>query len=420
MLIFLITILFQADEDTIYNLRDFRLPDAGAMKLEIDAGISGTGRRSFSEDTAFLSKSSGGHLGSRSGIKWDLEFFGEERFFDVVISSSLWGYWDSYTVEEHTDTFDSTKNSYGYNLSGHIDLGSDGGWYFKDSPWFLGWDADLDLRRWVYYYSNEYYYDEPVDINMLDLDGLCFLGVGIGKIRGVTSIVHAWDFLEEMEIAYRQNIEALADVLATRWAYELKYWRYEKYFYSDVEDALVNIGAVPRLTPYQVMRLDELINNLKARRTYGIRCFVGLGGRFSAFDSIPVEPGVIVDIVAGYPISRRWQTYAWSEGSFWYKDLDYLTYHGFYGGSVYYYLGERWRMGSSVLSEIYLGDMSWMDEWELRPQMWLSPFSLSYYLNERLTIDGGVSYYLSTYRSESYSSQWHNLYVDFDLTWRLR
>jgi len=419
MLIFLITILFQADEDTIYNLRDFRLPDAGAMELKVGAGFSGSEGWYLKDDSAYYYRARSGYMGGSGSGSWSIRYSGEDKHLNTYVSGSAGSRINSYTSEEQIDTVDTDRASKDYSVYGRLRFKSHGGWYLKESPVFMGWDGDIDMYA-ESRYIDSYLYDEPFLRNDLNLYGDVFLGVGIGKLRGVSSVARAWDFLEELGVASRQNIEALAGILASRWAYELKHWRYEKYFYSDVEGVLVDIDAVPRLTPYQVMRLDELINNLTGWRPYGVRCFVGLGGRFSIFDSIPVYPGVRMYTFAGYPISRRWQTGAWIEGTSYYVDLDHLAYYGTCGSSIYYYLGERWRIGSSVALVTQLGRLSWEDEDFLWPDMWFTPFSLSYYLDDKLTINSSIDYRLDIISRGHYSRYHHDARVSFDLTWRLR
>lgn len=419
MLIFLITILFQVETDTVYNLRDFRLPDAGAMRLQLGAGIYGSGGIRLQTDSAYNYRSRSGNIEGSGGVSWSIRFSGEEKHYNTYLSGFAGSRLNSYTSEEQIDTLYLTQDNTYYSTYGRLGFKSHGGWYLKESPAFVGWDGDIDVHGESRYY--DWYYDgEPFWDNDFNLYGNVFLGVGIGKLRGVSSVARAWDFLEELGVTSRQNIEALAGVLASRWAYELEHWRYEKYFYSDVEGALVDIGAVPRLTPYQVMRLDELINNLTGWRSYGVRCFVGLGGRFSIFDSIPVYPGVRMYTFAGYPISRRWQTGAWIEGTSYYVDLDYLAYYGTCGSSIYYYLGERWRIGSSVALVIRLGRLSWEEENFLWPDMWFTPFTLSYYLDDKLTMNSSIDYRLDIVSRGHYSRYHHDARVSFDLTWRLR
>jgi hypothetical protein len=366
------------------------------MRLQLGAGIYGSGERRLQTDSAYNYRSRRGNIEGSGGVSWSIRFSGEEKHYNTYLSGSAGSRLHSYTSEEQIDTLYLTQGNTYYSIYGGLRFKSHGGWYLKESPVFVGWDGGIGVHGESCYYDRYYDYEPFLD-NDLNLHGDVFLGVGIGKLRGVSSVARAWDFLEELGVASRQNIEALAGILASRWAYELKHWRYEKYFYSDVEGALVDIGAVPRLTPYQVMRLDELINNLTGWRSYGVRCFVGLGGRFSIFDSIPVF-----------------------EGTSYYVNLDHLDYYGTCGSSIYYYLGERWRIGSSVRLAILFGKLSWEEENFLWPDMRFTPFTLSYYLDDKLTINSSIDYRLDIISHERYSRYYHDVRISFDLTWRLR
>jgi len=179
--------------DTTYNLRDFRLPDAGVMRLYVDGSLSIRGEDNYYErEDPQYNEDIEDLYGSASGsATWDFHLLGEQRYFDAKINPGLNGYSGGYSGEYKEDTLYSADTAKYFDQGTFLVIVSDGGWYLGQSPFFIGYRegfrADQKLRL-----SDVY-----GDTSFLTVSGYLYLNVGVGKIRDVTPAANAWYYLEE-------------------------------------------------------------------------------------------------------------------------------------------------------------------------------------------------------------------------------
>lgn len=407
-------LLLQTEADTVYDLRDFRLPDAGVMRLYVDGSLSirGTDDLYEREDIEYSVHSKDIYGGSSGSITWDLHLLGEQRYFDVKIRPGLNGYLRAYTSEYEEDTLYSADTAKYFDQGTFLVIDSDGGWYLGQSPFFIGYRegfrADQKLRLSDFY----------SDTSFLTMSGYVYLDVGIGKLRNASPAANAWYFLEELGYADYGKIESLGKHLASQWSYELKHWRYEKYFYSDAEELLIKEGVVPRISAYEVMRLREIIASFPYQRLYGTRFTVGVGWR------LPYKPSARASLEIGYPLSRRWQ--------FNFTGRTYLDCPGFDSDSLEitvrgttslsYYVGEQWRLSSSLDVEFFDGPSHYVGYPERNIDVTFNPVTVSLYLDDRLDIDIGLSYSFQRreWEPNRYLNVEHEVGLNANLIWRLR
>jgi len=414
MLGVLMFLLVQTEADTVYNLRDFRLPDVGVMRLSVDGSFSVKGADDLyeSEDPEYSIHSKDIYGSSSGSISWDLRLLGEQRYFDVKINPGLNGHSGAYTGEYKEDTLYSTDTAKYFDQGTFLAIVSDGGWYLGQSPFFIGYregfraDQKLCLS------------DVYVDTSFLTANGYLYLNVGVGKIRDVTPAANAWYFLEELGYANYDDIESLGKLLASQWSYELKHWRYEKFFYADAENLLIEEGVVPRLSAYEVMRLREIVASFPSRRLYGTRFTLGVGWR------LPQEPAIRVVLEAAYPISRRWQ-FNFCGRSFLEipgVDRDSLGYTISGTTSLSYYVGELWKISSSLEGEFFDGPSYYVGYEEKDISVSFIPIGVNWYLDDRLDLNTELSY--SFRRREREPNRMldveHSFRLNVGLTWRLR
>lgn len=410
----LFALLLPMQVDTAYNLRDFRLPDVGVMRLSVDGSFAVGGADDLyeREDPEYSIHSKNIYGGSSGSIFWDLHLLGEQRYFDAKIRPGLNGYLRAYAREYEEDTFYFSDTTKYFNQGTFLVLDSDGGWYLGQSPFFIGYRegfrADQKLRLSDFY----------GDTSFLTMSGYVYLDVGIGKLRNASPAANAWYFLEELGYADYGNIESLGKHLASQWSYELKHWRYEKFFYSDAEDLLIAESVVPRLTAYQVMRLREIISGFPDQRLYGTRFTLGVGWR------LPQEPVIRAELKAGYPFSRRWQFNFLGRSFLEIPGLDSdsleITVRG--NSSLSYYVGEQWRLSSSLDVEFFDGPSHYVGYLERSIDVTFNPVTVSLYLDDRLDIDVGLNYSFQKQEREpnGYLNVKHEVGLDAKLAWRLR
>lgn len=414
----LLSFAITSQTDATYKLTDFRIPDAGAIELEIAASMGLSGSQGDWQDTSRYEEWIQGSAGSGASLKWNLRFLGEKRYLNIRSSAFLEGDAYSHKYEERRDTLDTTWSDTYLQASGRLFFSSSAGWYLGNSPCFLGFSGDFYGDEYVNYYS---YRSPEIWVFMPTLDGELFVGAGIGKIRNVRPVIHAWQFLEEIGQENRPNIQNLAEILATQWSYELKHWRYEKYFYQDIEKLLVEKDVVSRLSPYEVMRLREIISSVSDSRLYGARFSTMIGARASYDWSISVKPGLLMSFSGGYPLSRHWQIGAYARGEILFPELAGVEYDFLVNAYVHYYLGERWRMGGDVSAR-----HRWLPGWQSevkyrRTQMEFVPLEVKYYLDDKLAVNAGLRYSLNMYKStEQHSSLSQDFQLSAGLVWRLR
>lgn len=406
-------ILFFQTDDTAYNLRDFRLPDAGVMRLYVDGSLSIRGEDNYYErEDPQYNEDIEDLYGSASGsATWDFHLLGEQRYFDAKISPGVRGYYD-HNIIEISDTTYLSGIAERFSQGSFLTIDSRGGWYLGETPFFIGYRegfrADQKLRL-----SNVY-----GDTSFLTVSGYLYLNVGVGKIRDVTPAAHAWYYLEELGYANYDDIESLGKLLASQWSYELKHWRYEKFFYADAENLLIEEGVVPRLSAYEVMRLREIVASFPSQRLYGTRFTLGVGWR------LPQEPAIRAVLEAAYPISRHWQ-FNFCGRSFLEipgVDRDSLGYTISGTTSLSYYVGELWKISSSLEGEFFNGPSYYVGYEEEDISVSFIPIGVDWYLDDRLDLNTELSY--SFRRREREPNRTldveHSLHLNASLTWRLR
>jgi hypothetical protein len=416
MLVILMFLLVQTEADTVYNLRDFRLPDAGATRLHLGASMwvdrydldrEGAG---VDTDSSGVSVSAWRNYGY---VSWVLRLLGEQRFVDVDLYSSLGG---GITLSYYDSQVDTTYSSYILRdltyrtiLNGACDVG----YYLKQSLWFVGGTGLVDINRYAtdnflnlfrsfYFSSNEY---------------AVFFQVGYGKVRDVTAVIHSWYFLEEAGNVSRENISSLAEILARRWSYQLKYWRHEKFFYPEVEKELIEDNVTDGLSVYEAMRLREIVEDFPQDRLLGAR--VGIGPGVGEFEG-SWYPAIRLSFLGGAPVTRRWQFSASGEATVFLPTRTTISgylpeYEVNAELGVYYFIAERWQLRS--VAETCLKSEEW---WWSRGSYSVSytPIGVVVYLDNHLNLNLYATGTMVTRLSDSREEMNYLFSLVASLTWR--
>lgn len=406
--------------DTIYDLRDFRLPDVGVMSLSLNANLSSDFESSKNENYDY----SHIYVYNPVQLDWRVSISGEKRFLSLHLRPGILINHYSYVTEFAPDSL--YENTLFRLYTGGYGFFS-GGWYIGASPWFLGGGLSVYGNYGFEYRENNYVsgFVPYEDLSLLEI----LIGGGVGKIRNVGPAARAWLVLEEIDEATYDNIESMAGILARQWEYQLNHWRYEKYFYQDIEEQLLEEGIMDDLTAYQLMRLREIIgNNDYFNRNSGIRLKVmagiGYNDGYSYYEEL--SPKLCLSVVGGYPISRRWQLYfsnyntIYVPVSFYYMLEEYkpeLKLQISTGAS--YYLGDSWKISTDI-SGYFRAEDDYYSDYSFFYWLQCSPFKLNWYLDNRLDISFQTTYLWERVYWYGSDECGHSLNVSAGLNWRLR
>ncbi len=418
----MLLIISQSGGDTVYNLRDFRIPEDGITSLTFAGtfNLANSVQSYYSTDTlspeARRWQSSYGY--SRVSLKRDLNINGETRFIHLSIIPSLTGSLNSFIRQLEPDSIVRSsliRSSIGGSAYFY------GGWYLAGSSWFTGGKARLSE-----YGGIEYSWPQDTLRPYLTLPrGKVLAGGGLGRVRNVASAARAWLFLEENGAASYDNIQQLAAFLSSEWKYKIKYWRYQKYFYADADSVLVEAGALSELTPYQLMRLREIVENTSQfERLSGNRLSIMSGLNYNDYDrDSDLEAEIALSLIGGQPVSRRWQV------SYSTENEVYLPFYSLVEGyrpeassesmiSLSYYISDSWRLSSEVDAFILLNYFTYGYDCTVSSR--LVPVELTMYVDNHL--DLSIKPYCEYYLDEITDIQIHDFHFGLDagLNWRLR
>lgn len=418
----MLLIISQSGGDTVYNLRDFRIPEDGVTSLAFAGtfNLANSIQSYYNTDTlspeARRWQSSYGSSGV--SLKRDLNINGETRFIHLSINPSLTGSLNSEITQLEPDSIVSSsliRSSIGCSAYFY------GGWYLAGSPWFMGGKA-----RFSEYGGIKYYWPQDTLHPYLTIPrGKVLAGGGLGRVRNVASAARAWLFLEENGVASYDNIQQLAAFLSSEWKYKIKYWRYQKYFYADADSVLVKTGVLNELTSYQLMRLREIVeNSSQFERLSGNRLSVMSGLNCNDYDrDNDLEAEIVVSLLGGQPISRRWQV------SYSTENEVYLPFYTLVEGyrpeassrsmiSLSYYIGDSWKLSSEVDAYILFNYFTYGYNCTMLSR--LVPVELTMYVDNH--VDLSIKPYCEYNLNEITGIQIHNFHfgVDADLNWRLR
>lgn len=422
MLFLLISLVSQAD--SAYDLRDFRIPEVGVMRLDFRGGLN----FGFDNEVVFYEiedvddyMDRDFDFGNQFSFIWKVEHWGEQRFLHLSIRPRVVTDLYNSRREYSSDTLITYNRfrSYAGGFGNFI-----GGWYLGKSPLFVSGKTNITAHYGIEYVDNAYgsgfsLYGYPPRFEIV-------IGPGIGKIRSVGPAARAWLFLEELGEDSYVNIDILANTLAREWKYQLDYWRYKKHFYQDIENELADAGIVDELTPYQVMRMQEIIDNTSHfYRTHGTRLSILGGIEFNSYlrDSDDWTPKVEISILGGYPISRRWQA-SFSTSSIVYFPMYYSPvgyrpdFRSNFEGDLSYYIGDSWKLSSEVTglagAEYFIQDYWW------NVNLMFTPLELTWYVDNKVEfyVSPEYTYNLNTITSRTRES--HSIRFSAGFTWRLR
>lgn len=416
MLGILLIIVSQNAGDAAYNLRDFRIPDAGAINLFLGSGGDFYLARGYRRDDSTSRRSLSYGLDGVILAEYNLTLSSEKRFINLQISTQPSEhesfYYNVYgrRYEYEKDTNLSIGKSFNAWIHPKIGSSTDAGWYINESQWFLGFSDTVHAGVTVDYSDYwEKWYIRP-DYLHLSL----FMGGGFGKVRNVAPAAKAWQFLEEIAQPRREDIDALAQLLSTRWKYEMKHWYYEKSFYSDAAALLEERGVTSKLSPFHSMRLREIVLGFPSERLYGNRIFLGAGGRS---DSWSYGIGLQANVIGGYPISRIFQLSWKGSGTVLTNDFAHIEQSLTVEPELACYIGERWKF--SLGFDGYYWNVPY--EYNQYGFGCYIPFVTQFYLEDNVTIQTALTY---EYREKQdlgygYSGKGQKLWFQAALTWRL-
>lgn len=417
-----VLILLFTQTDTVYNLRDFRLPEVGVMRLELIGGLDFNWRDEYlnSEiEDAYDRRSKRNDFSNRFQLGWDLNINGEKRFLHIGLYPDLMSNFYGYLWQTEPDSINTGKD---FDLSAGGMGTFYGGWYVDESPWFLGVRSYLTAHGGIRY--NDYYDEINPLWSVPRIEVL--VGGGLGKVRNVGPAARSWLFLEENGKASYDNIDALGQLLGKEWKYKLTYWRHHKFFYQDVENLLVEENVIDRLSPYQAMRLREILDNpSQFNRISGTRISIFAGVSFNSYrrDNDELEPQINVSILGGCPISRRWQVSYSSQNTVYLPLYYYLSeYRPDYVSrlqiSFSHYIGDSWMLTSGFdgdLEAYYL-----VEDYDYFLLLSVIPVEITLYLDNNLDLNIKPRYSLEMSEHFSRTIQVHHFGLDANLTWRLR
>lgn len=410
---FSVLILLFTQADTVHNLRDFRLPEVGATQLYLGASMwldrydldrEGAGTDTDSSGVSISAWRNYGY------VSWKLRLLGEARFVDVDLFSSLGGgitlsYYDSQAATTDS-SYTIRQLLYRTVLNGSFDVG----YYIKQFPWFLGGTGWVDV--------NEYTTDNFFRLfRRPHIEGGAFFQGGFGKVRDVTPVIHSWYFLEEAGNVSGENISSLAEILARRWSYQVKYWRHQKFFYPDVENELIEDNVTDGLSIYEAMRLREIVENFPRDRLLGGR--VSLGAGISTFEG-GLYPAVRLALLAGAPVTRRWQLSGSGKATVFLPThttiSGYLPEHEVTADlEIYYYIGERWQLRSLAETRLKSEEFLWSRG---SYSVSYTPIGVVIYLDNHLDLNLYATGTMATRLSDSKEETSYLFSLVASLTWR--
>ncbi|MEO0142451.1 MAG: hypothetical protein ABIL70_03225 [candidate division WOR-3 bacterium] len=263
-----------------------------------------------------------------------------------------------------------------------------GDFYINNSNlfWLISGNGSVDWN----YYNIDSNYSHDVYGNF-DATG----GIGLGRLRDGTASYKA---MEIVDILIREKviekklksdeILGLAQLLNQKWNFQLRYQRYEKFYYKEIEDYLKSIG-IYRIPAYVWFKIKEVIDEDITPREFGLKLSGGFGLTGYGYASYSITDGDTLSELRGdplvhfktslrlaYPLTYRFQL----------KEMMDLT------------ITEKSPSFSSSLSLIYLiypkfvADISydWQDYLDQLKQKRIKnhiiKFTLNYYLEDRTSI----------------------------------
>ncbi|MBD3365321.1 hypothetical protein GF359_08920 [candidate division WOR-3 bacterium] len=375
-------------------------------------------------------------------INWNFMLESEDYFLRLNFNSRIGGDY-RYKNDDYTGYIDSTYTRVNTSFGGYVLTSSVAGYYIGRTPFFIGLIDKIKVSSGYTGYRDNY---EDLDGFSNGIQGQVFIGPGIGRMRIISPVILAWQFLEENDSESYDNIENLAEFLAGEWTYKLKHWRYEKYFYQDFEKILAENDIMQGLSCEDLMRLLEFKSNMDEERIYGCRLWFGTGGAGAIysdnFEGSYTAKGFVlrlpVSLEAGYPFSRRWQTYLDVTGYLLSPDFVDWESHLRGEGGIAYYIADRWRVSLAVKGRWWDKSQT-TEKWERPPDpegihidyiilpakgWWVDfPLNLKYYLEDKLYIYGEVSAGRTHHEYPNYDdgiTDYTGFDLEIGLTWRLR
>lgn len=295
----LITLFTQID--TVYDLRDFRIPESGVTRLTLNLSghmdeyvYSGWNYLDYPWDTFFNTSTRREQRGTTGGnyqlirekerlsysLGTALEFHGYSRE-----SSSL-----EYTQFGYDTLYIRYDTLYNLQMNNHSFSGALGPsasllYYPFGDVICVGFNSSLsiggsigkstELRKEV---SHDFFSTEEKQgfYERISFDPL----IGFGRIRPLQYASNALEIEEVLskDLIISKNpslVKEVAELLARRWEYPIKYWQSDWEFYDDLEEIFVKYG-IPR-EDIHIKTWMQIIDasSVWSTRPYGIRISIG-------------------------------------------------------------------------------------------------------------------------------------------------
>jgi len=269
------------------KITDFRLSPVGTADVDLKIGFSAN------ENQNQYTK-----LQSLSGIT-GLNLNGRYESEPKIFSGSLY-YYQEIINQQAIDTINQGKSRLSElflmeNLNGDF--------YFNNSSFF--WSiAGKGFLDW--HYRNE-------DSNyMHSIYGNydAGAGIGFGRLRDGTPAYKAMEIIKLLKREKiiekepdREEILKLAQILSQKWCFQLRYERYEKFLFQEIEEYFKSIG-IYRIPAYLWFKIKEIIIEETEPREFGFTLVSGFGLMGSGSIYYEVVDGYIYSDMYGNPTEQ--------------------------------------------------------------------------------------------------------------------
>ncbi len=288
------------------KITDFRLAPASALDMNISFGLGSSGDIYDN----IMSYALRGDAGLRATGKMESEERTLTGDFNLRYEASIF----------NTDYSDTTIDDYDVRQT-YLDLYEkfDSHFYLSRTSFFIA--ASGNGRIWWHYLEND-------DRESNEVQGYYGLSgdIGFGRIRDGTA---SWRALEIERILLAEEvireplshtaILELAQVINQQLMYRMRYDRYTKYYYHDIENVLREYGASD-IPIYIWFKIKEIIDERVEPREFGIIASAGLqlhGNAYHRYMDYPDDHSTDnagehkarpkLTITSAYPLSFRWQ-----------------------------------------------------------------------------------------------------------------
>ncbi len=269
-----------SDPADISNLLDYRLPDWSYRTWDVDFSLYGSRDDIQHSGETTVGNRFFSNFGSRFNQNWE----SEKRLIDLGIE--LNGDYSRHHSESEQEENKSHSFSGEYQFSGSVKH------FLTKQPFFAQLSGSSN-RSYQEYELDQRHIDEWIGRNSYLRSSFhsFYAGLGYGQMRNVVPLLRAQRLSERLTTMGRaalsaQQVQEIAQVLATEYAYREVFERFDRHFWSDVLAPMLDENNP--LTPFEIFYLTDIINEDIGDRLQGF----SVGAGYSYYQRSHFDNGV--------------------------------------------------------------------------------------------------------------------------------